>query len=162
MIKTIEQATAEIFLKPLIFTDEDNDFILNKQYRGIFYKDTNKPEWENKIILLFEYNGPLWKVDEFFNKSPYAYNNYIEKLNNKTYKIYAFTIPPTLKNDFLNLIKGNYEKIKSTTKKKIQQYWKTKFIVDKVEDYCSNNHIRYKTHYTFEKGAILNLNNVPI
>ena len=54
MIETIEQATAEIFLKPLIFNDEDNDFILNKQYKGIFYKDTNKPEWENKIILLFD------------------------------------------------------------------------------------------------------------
>ena len=162
MLNTPEQATAEIFLKPLIFKNEDDEFILNKQYKGIFYKDTNKPEWENKIILLFEYNGPLWKVDEFFNKSPYAYNSYIEKLNNKTYKIYAFTIPPTLVTDFNHLINGNYSNIKLSTKWTIQQYWKAEFISTKVEDYCSNNHIRYKNHHTFTKSAILNLNNVPI
>lgn len=162
MINTPEQAIAQLFLTPFIANNENHAKILNKQFLGIFYKDTNKPQWENKIILAYEYTGSLYNVDRFFEKSEYSYETYTETIDNKTYKIYSFIIPPNLKKDFNHIIKGEYTEISLPTITKLQSFWKIKTLYDKIGDYCSNNKTRFSKHHIITNDAILDLNHVLI
>lgn len=162
MITTPEQAIAQLFLTPFITNRDNHTQILNKQFLGIFYKDTNKPQWEEKIILAYEYTGSLYYVDRFFEKSEYAYESYTDTIDNKTYKIYSFTIPPNLKKDFNHIIKGEYTNISLPTITKLQSFWRIKTLYDKIGDYCSNNKTRFSKHHVITQDAILNLNHVLI
>lgn len=154
---------AVLFLLPLILNIDDNYLNLyNKGLLGFFYKDTNKPEWEDKIIIAYEYNTPLRKVDEFFKNNKNSFESYSEHINGKHYKIYAFTVPFEFKKDYKHLTKGDYKCLSVGAKIKLTQHWNNQYLAKKISHYISGYKSCWNTHYDFVKTGILNLNNVPV
>lgn len=82
--------------------------VYHPRMKGIFVGDTNKPEWEDKIIVLFETCAPK-EFKEFFNNNKYKYKNYYENINDKNYEILAFVIPPLHKKAIENLLNNQIE-----------------------------------------------------
>lgn len=151
-----------LFLAPLILNKDDLGIIYLRNCLGTFYCDTNKPEWENKIIFAFELRDAhsLKITEEIFNKHPYAYDKYIEHLNNTTYYIYAYTIPPHLKRDVNYLINGEYTKLSDTAKSLLRNSTTMSWLLNYYEAYFTKK--VGMTFDTFHEAGILNLNKVPI
>lgn len=86
----------KLFLLPLI--EEENSLKwLNKTTLGIYVADTNKPEWENKIIICYDRGAFPNELKVRFKKNKNSYAEYTELINGNAYKVIAFTIPPQLK-----------------------------------------------------------------
>ncbi len=113
---------AELLLLPLIAKDtSDCKKWLCPGLIGVYYKDTNKPHWEDKIIVVYngrEMNQPILN----WNLSDYKYEKYEEYINNKAYYIYAYTVPPQFKKDFNLIINGDYSKISIQAKNRILEF----------------------------------------
>ena len=115
-----------LLLLPLLEDNLDNS---KKWFKhgliDIYYKDTNKPHWGEKIILLYDAR----KIDIHpilnWNKSPYKYETYEEYYEGKLYRIFAYVIPPKYKKDFELMKTGNYSKISTSTKTHIIDFYKT-------------------------------------
>lgn len=171
-VTTINKRKAEIFLLPLII-NKQNDIkrLITEDFVGVYYKDTNKPEWENKIIIVYKFKKPNINPLLFFKTSKYKYNQYEEEIDGEIYNIFAFVIPPDLKKDYEKIINGKYDNIWFTTKQKIENAWnKCSIIHQKLNDVLTNNPCisnKYKKIYgqllpPFDKNEILNLNKVPV
>lgn len=107
-------------LFPIICNNnEEFSLIYHPRMKGIFVGDTNKPEWEDKIVILFDTCAPP-KFKEFFNKNLYKYQNYYETIDNKHYEILAFVIPPQNKNDIANLLNNQIEGVSFAYKNHIE------------------------------------------
>lgn len=99
---------------------EESDLIFQPRLKGVFIGDTNKPEWEDKIIVLFDICAPK-KFKDFFNKSKYKYKNYYENIDGKYYEILAFTIPPLHKKAINNLLNNQIEGVSRAYQYHIEQ-----------------------------------------
>ena len=148
-------------LLPFILENEDPYDLLYNNFYGIFTNDTNKPDWENKIFLVYERIVPK-KVLTIFNNSKYKYNAYTEYIENKTYKILAFTVPYKFKRDYLNIINNHPEKTNGIFRDKVMEIWKPTTIVrSTIRNMFMGLQIN-KRIPDFKTLCILNLNKVPI
>ena len=100
--------------------NEEFSLIYHPRMKGIFVGDTNKPEWEDKIVILFDTCAPP-KFKEFFNKNKYKYQNYYETIDNKHYEILAFVIPPQNKKDIDNLLNNRIEGVSFAYKNHVER-----------------------------------------
>ena len=139
---------------------------------NIYYKDTNKPEWEEKIILLYNSRTMDLRPITNWNLNPYKYQTYEEEYNGKLYRIFAFIIPPKWKKDYKLIIDGNYTKISFQAKSHIMDFYEKKdprgLSYSKTVNFILNPPIlctkNEKGEYTdaFGEKQILNINQVPL
>lgn len=152
----------KLFLLPLI--EEENSLKwLNKTTLGIYVADTNKPEWENKIIICYDRGAFPNELKVRFKKNKNSYAEYTELINGNAYKVIAFTIPPQLKKDFTHLLNGEYTKVSIQTQNKILDHWGP--ISSKARKIATHFFNGYNYSYSVKpklNEAILNLNNIPI
>lgn len=156
------QIATKLFLLPLI-EDENSLAWLNNKTLGIYTSDTNKPEWENKIIICYDLCILPSKIRVRFDKNPYAYAEYRENIDGNYHKIVAFNIPPNIKKDFNHLLNGEYTKVSVQTQNKILNHWAK--ISPKARHIVYNFFIGHTHIYQNKpklKDAILNLNDIPI
>ena len=90
-------------LLPLILENNKPYELIYSNFKGIYCWDTNNPQWENKIILLYESVVPP-AVLTIYNKSSYKYTIYKEQIDSMVYYIVAFVVPPKFKKDYENII----------------------------------------------------------
>lgn len=90
-------------LLPLILENNKPYELIYSNFKGIYCWDTNNPQWENKIILLYESVVPP-AVLTIYNKSSYKYTIYREQIDSMVYYIVAFVVPPKFKKDYENII----------------------------------------------------------
>jgi hypothetical protein len=157
-----EILTATLFLAPFVLNEYELGITRLKDCIGVFYKDTNKPEWENKIFIAFK-NSPvesIYLANKVFNGNKYAYTKYTESLDNDTYVIYVYNIPPNLKIDIERLSNGEYTKLSDTAKNIILNSTRVAWMKDFYESYFTKRAGMKFT--TFHEAGILNLNKVPI
>ena len=104
-----------------IVCEKTNEFelIYHPSLIGVFVGDNDKPELEDKIVLLFETSVPQ-KNKEFFYNNKYKYTNYSEIVNNKQYEILTFIIPPKFKKDVSHLLNNQIEKLSFAYKNHIE------------------------------------------
>lgn len=154
--------TASLFLAPLVLNKEELKIIYLHNCLGTFYQDTNKPEWENKIILAFELTDAqsLKMIEDIFKNNKYAYDKYTEKINNKIYCIYAYLIPYNIKHDVEHLINGEYTKLSDTAKSLLLNSTTISWLKKHYEAYFTKK--VGMTFTKFHEEGILNLNEVPI
>lgn len=163
----------EYLLLPLIAKKgETAKHWLRSGFRGIYYKDTNKPQWGEKIILLFDVDNIDIKAILNYSESEYKYSTYNETINGKTYQIFAFIVPPKFKKDYDFIINGDYKCVSSQTCSKILNFYTdTKFHIswhlkhlEKILYNCELASQNAKYEYTdgFGKEQILNLNQVNL
>lgn len=107
------------YIFPLI-CETKNDFknLYHPRMKGIYIGDTNKPQWEDKIIVLFETVAPK-RFKDFFKKNKYSYESYYENIDNKYYEILSFHIPPKFKNDIAKILNNKFSETSSLFKRKI-------------------------------------------
>lgn len=161
----------EYLLLPLIAKKgETAKHWLRNGFKGIYFKDINKPQWGKKIILLFDANQIDIKAILNYTESEYKYETYNEAIDGKLYQIFAFVVPPKFKKDYNFIINGDYKEISSSAYTTILNFYKdTKFhisfyltyikkILDNIELTSQNN----KNEYTdgFGKEQILNLSHI--
>lgn len=159
------QILKHLFILPLLLHTDEKDpyYLVNTKMVGTFFSDTNKPQWENKIILAYEYGGDTKKVRDFFEKSPYKYEKYYDTINDQKYAIFAFVIPPGKKKDFYHLLKGEYTKVSIQTQNKIESTWTGSVLISTLlSDFFLGLTIRHKIQPPLEKDGVLNLNQVHI
>ena len=154
--------TASLFLAPLVLNKEELKIIYLRNYLGTFYQDTNKPEWENKIILAFELTDAqsLKMTEDIFKNNKYSYDKYVETIDNKTYYIYAYLIPHNITHDVEHLINGEYTKLSDTTKSLLLNSTSISWLKKHYEAYFTKK--VGMTFTKFHEEGILNLNKVPI
>lgn len=161
----------EYLLLPLIAKEKETaKHWLRSGFKGIYYKDINKPQWGEKIILLFDADTIDIKAILNYSESEYKYSTYNETINGKSYQIFAFIVPPKFKKDYNLIINGDYKEISSSTCTKILNFYTdTKFHINYhkecLEKILYNRElasINKKYEYTdgFGKEQILNLNQV--
>lgn len=154
--------TASLFLAPLVLNKEELKIIHLRNCLGTFYQDTNKPEWENKIILAFELTDAqsLKMTEDVFKNNKYSYDKYVETIDNKTYYIYAYLIPHNITHDVEHLINGEYTKLSDTTKSLLLNSTSISWLKKHYEAYFTKK--VGMTFTKFHEEGILNLNKVPI
>lgn len=140
---------------------------------GAYYKDTNKPQWEEKIIVVYDIRKMNIRPILNWNSSEYRYEYYSEEHNGKIYNIFAYHIPPQYKKDFNLIISGNYSKVSLQVKSLIMNfYFKSKKgntnplyeTVEKILYPPITETLTKKREYTGAFGGkqILNINQVPL
>ena len=165
---------AKLLLLPLIVRKPDE---LRKWtgpgFIGVYYKDTNKPQWEDKIIVVYDGHDMNIRPILNWNLSEYKYELYEETHNKRVYCIYSYIVPPQFKADFKKIINGDYSTIsrqtanhildvhfKANNGKLLTNYEKVKKILYPPITETLNA----KKEYTDAFGGkqILNINQVPL
>lgn len=111
---------AELLFPIVCDTQNEFELIYHPRMKGVFVGDTNKPEWEDKIIVLFDICAPP-KFKDFFKKNKYQYKNYYETIDGKYYEILAFVIPPQHRKAIKNLLNNHVEGVSFAYKNHIEQ-----------------------------------------
>ena len=165
---------AKLLLLPLIVR-KPNEFRkwIGPGFKGVYYQDTNKPQWENKIIVVYDESEMNIRPMLNWNLSEYKYESYEEIKDGKIYYICAYVIPPQFKSDYEKIINGDYSKIsrqtanyildvhfKANNGKLLTNYEKVKKILYPPITETLNA----KKEYTDAFGGkqILNINQVPL
>lgn len=158
------------FLLPLICKNRtEYRLLFTPNLKGVYYKDINKPNWGIKIILDYERIPPL-QVMEFYNKSEYAYDKYVENVDGTIHNVFSFIIPPKYKKDADHIINGEYEKLHAPIGIKICNIFKS---IPGVNEFLekilfSPNLLPRNTkgivRYPFKnsKNEVLNISNVKL
>lgn len=160
----INERKSTFFLLPLILNGTKIERLLTPNYVGTYYKDTNKPEWEEKIILAYKLDKVNLNTTLFYTNSPYKYDFYTEEIDDTTYGIYSFVVPPAYKSDYKKIINGEYDKL-TNAKYVIENAWNKSIFASKIKNALNtlkttnNNKGTYLP--CFDKSEILNLNQVP-
>jgi hypothetical protein len=159
-----QQIISKLFLIPFIEDSLPTKYIpwCNNKMVGIFTGDTNKPDWENKIVMCYHIGGFNKELRESFDKNQYSYANYVDKLDDDTYEIISFTIPSQFLKDYKLILQGQYSKLSTQIKDKIRYFWKTNSKLSDIVNQILNG---YTQNYKIQpalNSCILNLNHVPI
>lgn len=147
---------------PLIVKDINEIIKLTpSNFYGIYYKDTNRPDWDKKIILVYENIIPN-NVKAICEKSDYYFGAYTEVIEDKTYKIISFTVPQKFKKELDNILNGDYEKTTMPIRNKILNFWSfSPIIKQKLEEHFLGWQANWKKPKIKTENLILNLNQVP-
>lgn len=147
-----------LFIIPLICNEKNPLFLLNKNL-DIFNSDTNKPQWEDKIILCYKNGGNFNEVQNYLRNHPLFYAKYTEQIDDY-YTIYAFIIPKEFKKDYFYLLNGEYTKISNQARLKIKGTWNfSATISETISSVLMGLHSKVKHHPPLYD--VLNLNQVP-
>lgn len=157
-LKNYKNLFKVLFILPLI--NNKNTLSLINTKLNIYAKDTNKPHWEDKIILCYKNGGNFNKVRNLLENNEFLYEKYTE-FTDDYYTIYSFIIPNEFKKDYEHLLNGEYTKLSQKAMNKIKGAW---YFSDTLSNYISDIfiglHSRIKTHPKLYD--VLNLNQVPI
>lgn len=152
-----------IYLNPILNYKEKNSketyTLLNSNLVGIYLEDTNKPEWEQKIIFCYKnYAGS--NVKEFFENSIYSYQNYTEKLEKEIYDIFSFTIPYEFKNDVQKIIKCEFRNLSINYEYSANEYYKKKITYSAISSMMSKDKLGLNDRKLSQNYYALDLNKV--
>ncbi len=104
------------YIFPVVCEDrEDFKLVFHSRFEGVYVGDTNKPAWENKIVVTF-INGAPPEFRKFFKKNSWAYTSYYENIKDNIHEIFAFHIPPKFKKDVNHVLNNEFCKISSAYK----------------------------------------------
>lgn len=145
------------YLFPIICKNKsDFELLYHPRMKGVYIGDTNKPEWENKLVVLFKTCAPK-KFKDFFNNNEYSYKSYYENIDNDFYEILSFQIPPKYKNDLAIVLNNKFTEVSAPFKEHVD--WISYPINSK--DYWNNyNKLHLKLWSIKETEIQLNLNGV--
>lgn len=152
-----------VYLEPILNYNADNPkdikTLLNTNLIGIYLEDTNKPEWETKIIFCYKnYAGS--NVRKFFEESIYSYQQYTEKLEDEIYDIFSFTIPFQFKNDVQNIIKCNFSNLSINYKYVADEYYKKQATYNVVSSIMTKDRLGLNNRKLSQNYYALDLNKV--
>lgn len=106
--------------------DKITDFYLSKsspksQFRNCFVGDKEKPEMENKILLLYRFAGtPEYLKFEESLKQHKQFDSMYEP--DRYHTMYVFNVPEEYLAEYKDFILGKYSKFKKSYKDKIQKF----------------------------------------
>lgn len=101
------------YLFPLVCEEKkDFELILHSRFVGVYIGDTNKPNWENKLFVVFKDLAPK-QFKDFFDRNQWAYKTYYDTIDNDNYAIYAFHIPFKFKTDVEHILNNEFTKVSS-------------------------------------------------
>lgn len=146
------------YLFPIICeSTKDFEILYHPRNLGVYVGDTNKPEWENKLVVAFEICAPP-KFKEFYNNNKYKYSRYYENIGSNPYEIFAFHIPPKYKNDVANILNNNFKGVSAPFRSLVD--WIS--FPDNSADYWNNDDKLHQKLWKINESEIqLNLNGVP-
>lgn len=160
----LNERKSTFFLLPLILNGTKIERLLTPNYVGTYYKDTNKPQWEDKIIMAYKLDKVNLNTTLFYTNSPYKYDFYTEEIGDTTYGIYSFIVPPVYKSDYKKIINGEYDKL-TNAKHTIEKAWAKSIFYKDVKNTLSPLKTTADRKGTFmpcfDNSEILNLNEVP-
>lgn len=92
--------------------EKRSDFalILHDRLRGVYIGDTNKPQWEDKIVVLFKTCAPK-QFKDFYRSNPYSYKNYYEDIDGDLYEILSFHVPQKYEDDLQKILNNKFTKV---------------------------------------------------
>lgn len=162
----------ELFILPLVCKN-DTEFLAyaNKDLFGVFINDTNKPQWENKIIIVYNNPRGYFHAKKHWEQNEYKYQRYTETLDNDVYYILSFVIPPKFKKDVeTHIINSFYSKVSDAYRLKLKLIMKRSFIYETAikpsinisPGYGRNKKGEIQNGFNDDLSQTLNLNNVPI
>lgn len=145
------------YLFPIICEcKKDFEFLYHPRMKGVFIGDTNKPEWEDKIVVLFKTCAPK-EFKDFYRNNKYCYKNYYEEIDDNYYEILSFQIPPKFKKDLASILNNNFEEVSGAFKNQID--WIS--YPENSNDYWTGKKNLHKRILKIEKSKIqLDLNKV--
>jgi hypothetical protein len=148
---------------PLIVTDFDEIVkLVQSNFYGIYYKDANRPDWDKKIIIVYENIVPN-SVKAICEKSDYYFGAYTETVEGKTYKIISFTVPQNFKKELDNILNGDYEKTTMPIRNKILDFWSFSPITkQKLEEHFLGWEANWKKTKIKTENLILTLNQTQL
>lgn len=150
-----------ILLLPLILENNKPHELIYSNFKGIYCWDTNNPQWENKIILLYESVIPP-AVLTIYNKSSYKYTIYKEQVDSIVYYIMAFVVPPQFKRDYENII-NNINGFSAPAIKAFETAWPSKAKdFNRLGLYTSQLLPKNQWYKVNKTKLTLNLNKVPL
>lgn len=112
------------FILPFILPS--NTYINKAQYDFInaYVGDINRPWLEDKVLLVYKYSDKALLAKSVLTQNSYYYDSYWITINNESYEVLVFNIPPIYKN-VTSLIKAGYvTSIDVSSKKKITDFWR--------------------------------------
>lgn len=152
-----------IYLNPILNykeKDSKNTYtLLNTNLIGIYLEDTNKPEWEQKIIFCYK-NYAGTDVKKFFENSIYSYQNYTEKLENEIYDIFSFTIPFQFKNDVQKIIQCEFNNLSINYEYLAEEYYKKQVIYSVISSMMFKDKLGLNDRKLSQNYYALDLNKV--
>jgi hypothetical protein len=104
------------YLLPLL-GDKSSVF---KNCSGVFYKDNNKPEIKNKVLLLFRMNKEWSEKLHDWIKKLHLYNDFYKV--DEEYSMYVFNLPEGYKKNYHLFIKGRYSEMDDEFKRHILKF----------------------------------------
>jgi hypothetical protein len=110
------------FILPLI-TSLSPQLLFRKEFLGAFVGDVDRPQWDGKILLAYEFPGTAEAVK--FDKKIYNLDNYITSYDYGDNKIviYVLDIPKEVVGSVNQAIDGYYSKIDTVDKLTISKFW---------------------------------------
>lgn len=162
----------ELFILPLVCENEI-EFLayVNKDLYGVFINDTNKPQWENKVILVYNNPRGYYHAKNKWEKSQYKYQTYFENIDGMTYYIMSFVIPPKFKKDVeKHIMCGYYSKVSDSYRIKLRTIMSNSFTYREIikpsinitPGTGRNNKGEIQNEFNADLSQTLNLNKVPI
>lgn len=147
---------------PLILNDFNELIEMTpNNFYGIYYEDTNRPDWGKKIILVYE-NILANRTKEICNKNKYYFGAYTEVINDKSYRIISFVIPPEFRRELDNILNGKYESTTNIIRDKILDFWNFSPVIhQKLEEHFLGWQANWRKPKITKENLILNLNQVP-
>lgn len=110
------------FILPLI-TDMSPQALFRKEFLGAFVGDVDRPEWDGKILLAYEFPGTAEAVK--FDKKIYNLYNYVSSYDYGDNKIviYVLDIPVAAVNSVNQALDGYYSKMDIDHKLSVSKFW---------------------------------------
>lgn len=148
------------YLLPLVLEKHNNlTTFLTSNLEGIYIKDTNKPNWENVIILVYKDIIPPKVKDQIDNNENF-YEKYTELKDNRFYKIIAFKVPHKFIREFNLLLTNQYTRLQFGTIQHITSFLGI-HCSESFKGMCTGTYPSTKRNYIDKDFLILNLNEVP-
>jgi hypothetical protein len=117
LIKSDKTLTTQ-FLMPLLFKDKKYTEIIPdfKEFVNAFIADFDKPNNDNKIILVF-------KAKQKELPETNQTDHYTKEIKDKTLHFYAYDIPREWEEDYTSWLTGKYSQFNESAKQQILYFW---------------------------------------
>lgn len=138
---------------------ESGNKLLNKLFDGIYFYDTNKPEWGDDIII-FVYKDLISKgVKQFLEESKMTYEYYYENIRGDLYGIVAFKVPYEFQRDFECIKNDDLQNLSQVYLNKLRNIFGCTLHAKDI-DYNTAQGLKRKSRL-HNMSRTLNLNEIP-
>jgi len=109
------------FRKNDIFDAHNPIFFQRPTYINAYLSDINKPNYENKILLKYEYD--LLLDFPIFERKLEHLSTYVDDYDDKDGIVYVFNVPDKWKDDYNSFKAGKYSQFSYDYKHQVLDFW---------------------------------------